>query len=396
MACRLSSPGIVCGLGDGHETIIRALEGGYRGLRQEDRYTPGRSLSLGAVTTALADDSEWPIEHRSRNNRLIATALRRMGPTLEATLAAYCPTRIAVVMGTSTSGIAETEAAIARTGPGQPFDADYRYAHQELGAPSHFVRAHLNLAGPAWTISTACSSGARALSAARRLLLSHQADAVIAGGADTLCGLTINGFDALGAVSDTPCQPFAAARGGINIGEAAALFVVTRERGGIQLTGYGESSDAHHISAPAPDGRGALSAMQQALTMAGRQPSEVDYLNLHGTATPHNDAMEARALHALFGDAQPPASATKALTGHTLGAAGALEAAFCWLSLVHGFYPAHVCDLALDTDLLPLSLIGHRQPAPLEARGAPRLSLSNAFAFGGNNAVLALESSDAP
>ncbi|GHC29291.1 beta-ketoacyl-[acyl-carrier-protein] synthase II [Kushneria pakistanensis] len=387
--CRLSSPAMICSIGSDHDTIAGALATGRRGLTHSERYTPGRVLALGDVTTSLASFEGWPVEHASRNNRLIATALQALGPQLDEALARHAPHRIAVVMGTSTSGISETEAAIARTGPGNDFDEHYRYAHQELGAPAHFIRAHLGLSGPAWTISTACSSGARALSAARRLLLSGQADAVIAGGADTLCHLTVNGFDALGAISDTPCQPFTTARRGINIGEAAALFIVTREPGGVQLTGYGESSDAHHISAPAPDGRGAITAIRQALAMAGRSPNEIDYLNLHGTATTHNDAMEALALHDVFGDQQPPASSTKALTGHTLGAAGALEAAFCWLALDRGFLPRHAHDQPLDETLMPLSLVD------ANTSGQPRTALSNAFAFGGNNAALVLEHSDA-
>ncbi|REC94177.1 beta-ketoacyl-ACP synthase [Kushneria indalinina] len=386
--CRLSSPAVICSLGGDHDTIIDALTTGRRGLTVSERYTPGRMLALGDVTAALVSGDAWPVEHASRNNRLIATALKALGPQLDEALARHAPHRIAVVMGTSTSGISETEAAIARTGPGNDFDERYRYAHQELGAPAHFIRAHLGLSGPAWTISTACSSGARALSAARRLLLSGQADAVIAGGADTLCNLTVHGFDALGAISDAPCQPFTRDRCGINIGEAAALFIVTREAGGVQLTGYGESSDAHHISAPAPDGQGAITAIRQALNMAGRSPGEIDYLNLHGTATTHNDAMEALALHDVFGEHPPPASSTKALTGHTLGAAGALEAAFCWLALEHGFLPRHVHDQALDETLMPLSLVD------ADTTGQPRVALSNAFAFGGNNAALVLERSD--
>ncbi|MFC0336441.1 3-oxoacyl-[acyl-carrier-protein] synthase-1 [Kushneria avicenniae] len=386
--CRLSEPAVICSLGDDRATLVDALATGRRGLVNSERYTPGRPLALGDVTTSLVTADDWPIELASRNNRLIATALKALGPQLDEVLSRYAPHRIAVVMGTSTSGISETEAAIARTGPGNDFDERYRYAHQELGAPAHFIRDHLGLAGPAWTISTACSSGARALSAARRLLRSGQADAVIAGGADTLCHLTVHGFDALGAVSDAPCQPFTAERRGINIGEAATLFIVTRDPDGIQLTGYGESSDAHHISAPAPDGVGAIAAIRQALDMAGRSPGDVDYLNLHGTATAHNDAMEALALHDVFGDHQPPASSTKALTGHTLGAAGALEAAFCWLALEHGFLPRHVHDQPLDDTLMPLSLVD------AETTGQPRVAMSNAFAFGGNNAALILERSD--
>jgi len=262
----------------------------------------------------------------------------------------------------------------------------FAYQRQEIGSPAAFVAAHLGLDGPAYTLSTACSSSARALASGRRLLALGLCDAVIAGGADSLCALTVNGFAALEAVSDQPCLPFSPNRRGINIGEAAALFLMTPEPGGIQLAGYGESSDAHHISAPLADGSGAQAAMQAALNMAGVSVAQVDYVNLHGTATAQNDSMEAQAIYQLFGE-QAPCSSTKALTGHTLGACGALEAAFCWLALREGCLPPQVNDGVIDSALAPIRL-ATAEAAPL------RRALSNSFAFGGNNAALLLERTD--
>ncbi|MCX2524944.1 beta-ketoacyl-ACP synthase [Larsenimonas rhizosphaerae] len=384
--CRLSAPGIASCLGSDLSVITKALETGTRGLTMCSKYTPGHPLALGAVTMPLPDMSHWPARHQSRNNQLSLAALEALGEALPALLASVAPERIGVVMGSSTSGVSETEAAIDRTGPGNDFDDQYCYFRQELGATSAFIAHHLGIRGPQWTISTACTSGARALSAARRLLASGQCDAVIAGGADTLCNLTVHGFASLDAVSATPCLPFSRHRDGINIGEAAVVFIVTRDTDGIQLTGYGETSDAHHISAPHPEGDGAARAMAQALTMAGTLPQHIGYLNAHGTATPHNDAMEARAIDRVFGHCGVPVSATKALTGHTLGAAGALEAAFAWLSLTHQFLPVHVHDGHYDDRLPPLDLVSSSIP------GAPLThAMSNVFAFGGNNATLLLE-----
>ncbi len=390
--CRLSPPGVVCSLGDDNQRIAEALFNGRRGLAISEAFTPGRPLPLGRVDTPLPATAEWPADYVSHNNRLLALALERLGEqlgeNLEAALARYPRERIGVVIGTSTSGIGETEAALATAGREAPLPDDFRYARQELGAPARFVAERLGLVGPVYALSTACSSSARALASARRLLLSGECDAVIAGGADSLCRLTVNGFASLEAVSDRPCLPFSAHRDGINLGEAAALFMVTAESGGIQLAGVGESADAYHISAPRPDGSGALAAMRGALEQAGIAPQQVDYLNLHGTGTPHNDRMEALAVSALFAGS-PPCSSTKALTGHTLGAAGALEAAFCWLALAHGRLPRHVYDGAYDPDLAPLALVDDPMPAR-----PPRHALSNSFAFGGNNASLLLSRED--
>lgn len=381
--CRLLIPALICSLGDDLVAIADALFKGQPGLIVDDAFTPGRPLPLGRVNS-LPDASRLPAAHRSRNNQLLAAAIEQLEPTLDAFRQRHPQASIGVVLGTSTSGIAETELALAQRQQHGAWPADFHYQHQEIGSPARFVAERLGLtSGPVYTLSTACTSSARALASAKRLLASGACDAVIAGGADSLCGLTVNGFASLEALSDNPCQPFSVNRDGINLGEAAALFLVTAETGGIQLSGYGESSDAYHISAPRPDGSGAVAAMQKALDMARLPATAIDYLNLHGTATRQNDSMEAIAVSQLFGN-RVPCSSTKALTGHTLGACGALEAAFCWLALEEGRLPPQVHDGQLDPELPDLNY------AAALTGGCVR-ALSNSFAFGGNNIALLLE-----
>ena len=266
--------------------------------------------------------------------------------------------------------------------------ADFHYAQQEIGAPARFLARESGASGPAWTISTACSGGAKALASAARLLRAGIVDAVVAGGADSLCGFTIGGFSAQEAVSAQRCNPFSANRRGINIGEGAALFLMSREPGPVRLMGWGESSDAHHISAPDPRGHGATHAIGEALKRAGLCSGQIDYLNLHGTATRQNDAMESRVVAQLFGD-HLPASSTKPLTGHALGAAGAIEAGLSWLALARNpenRLPPHWWDGEADPELPALNLVepGRAADRPL------RHALSTSFAFGGSNAALVL------
>lgn len=386
----LNQLGIVCALGCGPEAVAEALfaADAPRGVAMSAAYTPGRELALGAVQDDLADLSAYPPPLCSRNNALLLTAFAQIREAAAAAIARFGAERVAVVVGTSTSGIGETETAMPRLRAAGDWPPGFHYAQQEIGAPSRFVALASGARGPASTISTACSSSAKALASAARLLHAGVADAVIAGGADSLCAFTIGGFSALESVSAMRCNPFSRNRNGINIGEGAALFLVTREPGPVRLAGWGETSDAHHMSAPDPQGRGAIDAMQQALQRAGWQPEQVDYVNLHGTATGHNDAMESRAVAAVLG-AQVPASSTKPLTGHTLGASGAIEAALCWLALNDNprqRLPPHWWDGQSDPELAALALVrpGAQAPRPL------RRVLSNSFAFGGSNASLAL------
>ncbi len=393
MQAWLDALGLVCALGQDRATIAAGLaRGDTGGMRADDRWVSGRHLTVGAVPGELPAVPAELAGQDTRNNRLLLAALEQIAAPLALAIERYGRARIGVVLGTSTAGIEESSQGIAGLVRNGELPDSYSYLHQELVAPASFLRRRLDLQGPCYSISTACTSSARALQSARRLLRQGLCDAVICGGVDSLARLTLNGFAALEAVSDELCNPFSANRHGINIGEAAALFLMTREpltrtTQPIALLGAGASSDAHHISAPEPSGRGAREAMQAALADAGLAPEQIHYLNLHGTATRHNDAMESLAVAGLF-PAGVPCSSSKPLTGHTLGAAGALEAAFCWLSLAgEAPLPPHRWDGAADPELPALQLVGEGQPLP---QSGPRYLMSNSFAFGGSNVSLIL------
>lgn len=395
MPSYLNALGLLCALGEGKQAVADALlAGDASGMRAEDGWVTDRRLTVGAVRAALPAMPEGFEAAHSRNNQLLLAAAQQIEPELRAAIARYGATRVGLVLGTSTSGIREASAGIARFLHDGELPADYDYAQQEMAAPATFLADWLGLAGPVYCQSTACTSSARALLSAHRLLQQGLCDAVICGGVDSLCRLTLNGFSALEAVSAEPCNPFSMNRHGINIGEGAALFLMTREASPIAFLGGAATSDAHHISAPHPEGLGARAAMQQALANAGLNATDIDYLNLHGTATAHNDAMESKAVRGLF-PAGVACSSSKPLTGHTLGAAGALEAAFCWLVLSEhnrdGLLPPHLWDGQADPSLEPLQLVGAGDQL---ARSSGRRLMSNSFAFGGNNVALIL--GDAP
>ncbi|WP_035056691.1 beta-ketoacyl-ACP synthase [Andreprevotia chitinilytica] len=383
----LNALGLLCALGNDVATVRHNLfSGSSPGMQQTDAYSPGRTLTLGLIDAALPSVAHLPIGLRSRNNAVLLAALAQIRPELDRLCAGVPPERIAIVLGTSTSGIAEGEAAIAaHTTTGQ-FPPAFDYAQQELGGPAALLQYELGTRGPAYCVSTACTSSAKALASGARLLQAGLADVVLAGGVDTLARFTIAGFSSLEAVDAARCRPFSATRCGINIGEGAALFVMSREPddGAVQLAGWGETSDAHHISAPDPTGAGAIAAITQALARANLSATDIGYVNLHGTATPQNDAMEALTVTGMLPGV--PASSTKSLTGHTLGAAGAIEAAFCWLALTDAEHrlPPHVWDGVADPALPALPLVNVGQT------GEIRAALSNSFAFGGNNIALVL------
>jgi 3-oxoacyl-[acyl-carrier-protein] synthase-1 len=350
----------------------------------------GATLPVGRVLEPLLEPKGCPPELDSRNNRLAWTALQGLRGSVAAAVERFGAGRIGVVIGTSTSGVAEAEAAFQERhdsgGPGLP--AWFHYETQEIGSPARFAAWALGLRGPAMVVSTACSSSGKALASARRLLRLGACDAVLCGGVDSLCRFTVRGFGALGAVSDERCRPFSKARKGINIGEAAAFTLLSREPSDVRLAGCGESSDGYNVSAPLPQGEGAEAAMRAALDDAGCAPGDVGYLNLHGTATAQNDAMEAAAVLRVFPGGLP-CSSTKPLTGHTLGAAGALEAALCW-HLLRGAsrrgLPPNWNGGDDDPAMLGLGLLGPGLGgAPLER------AMSNSFGFGGSNVALLLE-----
>ncbi|CAA7626546.1 beta-ketoacyl-ACP synthase [Magnetospirillum sp. UT-4] len=377
-------------LGLGKAATIGPLMAGDRsGIGRRDGFLPGRSVPLAGLPAPLPPLPDHLGGWDSRNNRLYALLAGEIAAEIEAAKARFGAHRIAVVVGTSTSGIAEGEAALAHHGATGGWPEGFHYRQQETGSGAAFLAGLLGLSGPAYVVAAACSSGAKAIASARRLIRAGLADAAIAGGADTLCRMTVCGFTALEAMAATPCNPMSANRSGITIGEGGALFLLSPDAAEIALAGLGETSDAHHISAPDPEGKGALAVMDAALADAGLAPGQIGYVNLHGTATPLNDAMESKAMAERFGAAQPPASSTKALTGHTLGAAGAIEAAFLWLTLSRawnpeGWVPPHVWDGVPDPALpaLALAVPGTRLAGPA--------AISNSFAFGGANCCIAL------
>ncbi|MGF0241435.1 beta-ketoacyl-[acyl-carrier-protein] synthase family protein [Rhodococcus sp. IEGM1300] len=398
MTAYLNALGLVCALGRDKKQVAHNLfAGDCSGIRAEAGWVADRSLPIAPVDGELPPIPTDLSEHSSRNNQLLLDAALQIREDITRAIQAYGPARIGIVLGTSTSGIDEASRGLAHYIREHEFPADYDYQQQELGAPANFLADWLQLSGPAYVISTACTSSARALMSAQRLLNLGLCDAVLCGGVDSLCKLTLNGFSALEAVSEERCNPFSINRNGINIGEAAVLFLMSKrpdDAQSIALLGCGASSDAHHISAPEPTGRGARQAMQKALARAHLQPQQISYLNLHGTATQHNDAMESHAVAAVFPQGVP-CSSTKSMTGHTLGAAGALEAAFCWLSLSadnhENALPPHVWDDQPDPQLPALNWV---TPADRLTSIAPRYLMSNSFAFGGNNVSLII--GDAP
>lgn len=385
MTLYLNDLGILCALGNSKAEILPALLAGDRsGLQATDEFSQGRELTVGRVTGPLPEIPECHRVYDCRNNRLLLAALRQIESTVDAMIDRYGAHRIGIVLGTSTSGVRNTELALAfaaETGFPPP---TFHYKQQQIGAGADFLADYLGIGGPAYTVSTACSSSGKAFASARRLINLGLCDMVIVGGADSLCGLTVNGFAALESVSSGLCKPFGLHRDGINIGEAATLFVLSKQPGPVCLRGIGATSDAYHFSAPDPEAGAVIRAMRIALADAGVTAGQVDYLNLHGTATPLNDAMEARAIHQVFG-AELAVSSSKGMTGHTLGAAASLELGFCWLQLnghdPQGALIPNINDDKTDDRLPALNLIAKAQKL-----GRPiDICQSNSFAFGGNN-----------
>lgn len=386
----LNELGIICALGDTHDAItLRMLEAARCGVALSDACSPGRLLPLGRVLHDLPGDDHLRLPERSRNNRLALAALKQIRPALDAAIDRHGRHRVGVVIGTSTSGIAEGEAALRQFSASGRLPVGFHYGQQELGSPAAMLASELGISGPAYVHSSACASSAKAMASAARLIRMGVCDAVLTGGVDALCQFTVAGFAALESVSDVQCNPLSLHRKGINIGEGAALFLMSREPATVALRGWGESSDGYHISAPDPSGVGARQAIEQALARAGIGPAQIDYVNLHGTATAQNDAMESRVIHAVFGSTVP-VSSTKPFTGHALGAAGAIEAGLCWLAMqdsnADGGLPPHLWDGVQDPALPALRIAepGARLGRPL------RWALSNSFAFGGANAALVL------
>lgn len=394
MRSYLSPPATVSALGlTFAETMQTLFDACVSPLAPETQWVPGKTLYTGRPAAAPpALPAGTPAYFDTYNNRLLWHAASQMQDTIERVRAKYDVERIGVIIGTTTTGVDDNYPAFQAFARDGQWDRQlYRHERQLLSAPADFLAHHFGLGGPVYSISTACTSGARAIITAHRLLASGLCDAVICGGVDSLAHLTINGFDSLQALSAGIANPFSLNREGINIGEAAALFVMTREDGdGLPLLGFGNSADAWHMSSPDPQAKGAILAIRQALANAQLQAQDIGWINLHGTATELNDRMESLALARCF-ERGVPCTSTKPLTGHTLGAAGALEAALLW-GVIHsetnptGRLPAQLWDGQVDPALPAIELTDHRSRWKKE----PRIGMSLSFAFGGNNAVLIL------
>jgi 3-oxoacyl-[acyl-carrier-protein] synthase-1 len=353
------------------------------------------TVTLDTFVGQIADSLLAPVradlaEFDCRNNRIAQLCLLQDGfdRAVMAAREKYGPDRIGVFIGTSTSGILETELAYRRRDAGGALPADFRYptTHNTFSV-AWFIQSYFSLTGPSMAISTACSSSAKAFGNAARMIEAGLCDAAVVGGVDSLCLTTLYGFGSLGLLSTVGCRPFDANRDGISIGEGAGMILLEKNPRGaaadsIALLGVGESSDAYHMSTPHPEGLGARMAMEQALTSAGLPAGAVDYINLHGTGTRSNDATEDKAVCAVFGN-DTPCSSTKGWTGHTLGACGAIEAIICALAIERGFMPGSVNTLTLDPTVGLRYLLDNRtQPVDI--------AMSNAFGFGGTNCSLLL------
>lgn len=383
---------VVTCLGAGREATSAALLAGDSGLRPSTFDDVAHPTYTGEISGLDALPFNGAIAgFDCRNNRAALMALNQDGfvTSVAAAREKYGARRIGLFLGTSTSGLLQTEIAYRRrdriTGTLPP-DFDYARTHNTY-ALGDFVRTILRLGGPAFVVSTACAATAKVFAGAARMIAAGVCDAAVVGGADTLCATTLYGFHSLGVMSDEPCRPFDAERKGISIGEAAGFVLLERaaaERHDdtVFLLGVGESSDAYHMSSPHPDGIGARLAMERSLSAAGLRARDIDYINLHGTATLVGDAAEDRAVFDVFGSAIP-CSSTKGFAGHTLGAAGVVDAVFCALSIRDGFIPGSPHTRNLDP--------GFRSSYRCE--GAPaRIDcvISNSFGFGGANCSLVL------
>jgi 3-oxoacyl-[acyl-carrier-protein] synthase-1 len=378
-------------IGRGLDATLASLRQGRSGLAPCAFESVRLDTWIGEVPGV--DDCGLPAalsHYDCRNNRLTLLGLETDGfaDRMRALVARHGPERIGLFLGTSTAGILDTELAYRRRDPetgALPAEFNYRTTQNSFSLAA-FARDYFGLEGPAMAICTACSSSAKVFAAAARQIACGVIDAALVGGVDSLCLTTLYGFSSLELTSSRPCRPCDAGRDGISVAEGAGFALIEPAHapppGSVLLLGYGESSDAYHMSSPHPEGRGARLAMEAALARAGLAAGDIDYVNLHGTGTRSNDAAEGKAVGDLFG-AGVPCSSTKGATGHALGAAGAIEAAICALALTHGLLPGSLHTATLDP-ALRLDYVFAPRPARL------RRVLSNSFGFGGSNCSLIL------
>lgn len=375
-------------VGPGNDALLRALHSGTTGLSHCEFDTVSLDTWIGKVFDVDTTRSSLPVDlaaFECRNNRLAYLGLQQDGfdARVRKLISNVGKQRVGVFLGTSTSAIYDTELAYRHVDSATgKFLAPINYSgSHSVSSLCNFARALYGIQGPGFVISTACSSSAKVFAAAQRFISLGLIDAALVGGVDSLCLTTLYGFNSLQLTSEKPCRPYDHDRNGISIGEAAAFALLTKHQSSdLALLGYGESSDAYHMSSPHPDGLGAKQAMASALNSAGLMPSDIDFINLHGTSTPSNDRAEGIAVNSVFGE-RVPCSSTKGITGHTLGAAGAVEAIACFESLRNGFIPGSVGTDILDPTIhLNYQMVSSNRPL--------QRVLSNSFGFGGSNCSL--------
>lgn len=392
----LSKPGLICSAGSNSEELWNSVISGNQSGIKKINHSSGQDFF-----TAKIDDSKLNSSGGRFDMRIIRIenyAISQLDQEINLIKNKYSPDRIAVCTGSCDNGTEFSFWGHKEFLEKGNFPQNYNLEMQSADYVSTFIKEKYNLQGPAVTFSTACSSSAGAIVKTSELLQAGLADAVIAGGVDIVSDTVLLGFNSLEAVSSEITNPFSTNRHGITLGEAACFFIITKEpvfdSPKIKLLGFGESSDAYHMTSPDPSGDGAFRAMSQALSKAGLKPENIDYVNLHGTGTKFNDSMEAKATDKIFGEYKVPVSSTKSVTGHTLGAAGALELAICYETISHNLskteqnviIPCQVWDKEKDSDLPELNFWG--KDSVFSAKHTIKTCLSNSFAFGGANSCL--------
>lgn len=393
-----SRPGVICAAGADCDELWNTCTGGSQHGIKKVKSLSGKEFYAGRIDDEKLKKTDARFD--TRIIRIEDAALNQLNEAITAAVAKYGNMRVAVCVGSCDNGTElslQGHEAYFATGE---FPAGYSLEMQGADYPATFVSEKYGIEGPSLAFSTACSSSAGAIIKAAQLIGSGLADAVIAGGVDIVSDTVLLGFDSLEAVSPDVTNPFSVNRHGITLGEGAAFFVMTKDApagcDAVQLLGYGETADAYHMTSPDPEGTGPAKAMREALTDAGLSAGDVDYINLHGTGTKFNDSMEAKAVDDVFKGLYTPVSATKTLTGHTLGAAGALEAAVCWSAIMKNknktaaeiSLPVQVWDGEQDPAMPVMNIITKGKPSAVGGR--VDVCMSNSFAFGGSNVSLIL------
>ena len=388
MKIYLSKPGIMSSAGSNLEELYTSIvSGDQRGIKRYETFSGSTFFAARIDENVLAPSTG---RFDMKIIRIEEAALDQIGSIIEKAKSKYGEKRIAVCVGSCDNGTEFSLAGHRKYFENGTFPEDYSIEMQGADYVSTFIAEKYGLQGPVCTFSTACSSSAGALIKAAELIKSGICDAAIAGGIDIASDTTLDGFASLEAISEKITNPFSKNRSGITLGDGAAFFVLSKEPleesvPKICLLGYGESCDAHHMTSPDPSGIGAKKAIEKALSNAKIKPEEVDYINLHGTGTKFNDSMEAKAVDAVFGAYKVPCSTTKPITGHTLGAAGALELAICFAAITNNVLPPQIWDGVFDEEMPKLNFVNKNNNLH-----QTKICLSNSFAFGGANACLVL------